>query len=60
MANEPTNAYEEDILRKYSTPGLKKNQLDYAAKRDQLNSQGMNRYPADRDKLLAELFPDGV
>lgn len=51
------NSYEENILRRYSTPGLRKNQLDRAAKKEQLNAQGMSKFPADRDKILDELYP---
>jgi hypothetical protein len=56
----PDNSYEQGIVDANSTPGLKKNQLDYAAKKEHLNGQGMTKYPVDRDKILAELYPDAV
>jgi hypothetical protein len=52
----PDNSYEESIVAANSTPGLKKNQLTYAAKKEHLNSQGMSKYPEDRDKLLAQIY----
>lgn len=51
------NRYEESVLLKHSTPGLQRNQLTRDAKREQLNAQGMSKFPADRDKLLDELYP---
>lgn len=53
------NTYEADILVKYSTPGLKKNELTRSAKKDQLNAQGMGKFPEDRDKILDQLYPKG-
>jgi hypothetical protein len=51
-----TLSYEEEILAKHSTPGLRKHELNRAAKKDHLNSQGMNKFPADRDKLLDTMY----
>lgn len=54
--SKPGNSYEESIIAANSTPGLKKNQLTYAAKKDHLNSLGMNRIPDERDALLAKIY----
>jgi hypothetical protein len=53
-------SYEEQIVAKYSTPGLKKFMLNRFAKKEQLNAQGMNKFPEDRDKILDALYPDEV
>lgn len=53
------NTYEADIVAKYSTPGLKKFELTRFAKKEQLNAQGMSKYPEDRDKILEQLYPKG-
>jgi hypothetical protein len=45
-------AIEADVLAKYSTPGLRKNQLTRRAKKE----QGMARYPADRNNILEQLY----
>lgn len=47
---------EEEILARYSTPGLRKQELDRDNKKDQLNSLGMSRFPAERDVILDQLY----
>lgn len=47
---------ESDVLARYSTPGLKKCELDRQNKKDQLNGLGMAKFPADRDKILDQLY----
>lgn len=50
--------YEQDILDRHSTPGLRKNQLDRSAKKDQLLEAYGRHYPrADIEKILSELYP---
>lgn len=50
---------EQEILDRYSTPGLRKHELDRDNKRDQLNSLGMSRLPEERDAILDQLYgPD--
>lgn len=49
---------EEEIIAKYSTPGLKKHELNRFAKKEQLNAQGMSKFPEDRDKILDALYPE--
>jgi hypothetical protein len=51
---------EEEIIAQCSTPGLKKHMLDRFAKKEQLNAQGMGKFPADRDKILDALYPEEV
>lgn len=45
---------EQDVLAKYSTPGLRSNTLTRAAKRDHLDSLKVPR--EDRDKILHQLY----
>lgn len=47
--------YEEGILARYSTPGLRRNQLDRSAKKDHLGSAGVKGPEAE--KILNELYP---
>lgn len=52
------NTQEQDILGRYSTPGLRKNQLDRSAKKDQLLGAYGRHYPRDDiDKILNQLYP---
>jgi hypothetical protein len=63
MAADKTSAapsYEEQIIAKHSTPGLKKFMLTRQAKKEQLNAQGMSRFPKERDELLDRLYPDEI
>ena len=53
--NDSDSSTEAEILARYSTPGLRRGALTRAAKKDQLN--GMKVPPADRDKILGELYP---
>jgi hypothetical protein len=48
--------YEEEILAKHSTPGLRKHELTRQGKKEQLDDQGMHKFPADRDKILDQLY----
>lgn len=50
-------SHEEDILAKYSTPGLRKGELTRAAKKEQLDAQGMGKFSEERDKILNQLYP---
>lgn len=51
------SAYEEDILARHSTPGLRKNQLDRAAKKNHLlGALGQNRRD-EIEKILADMYP---
>lgn len=52
-----TLSYEEQIVERHSTPGLKKHMLTRFAKMEQLNAQGMSKFPEDRDKILDLLYP---
>jgi len=45
---------EDDVLRNYSPPGLRKNQLNRAAKRDHLDGLKVPR--DEREKILDELY----
>jgi hypothetical protein len=45
---------EDKVLAEYSTPGLKKCELDRRAKKDQLD--GLKLLPVDRDEILEKLF----
>jgi len=45
---------EQEVLDKYSTPGLRSNTMIRAAKKDQLN--GLKLHPDDRDKILDQLY----
>jgi hypothetical protein len=45
---------ESEVLAKYVTPGLRKNTLDRAAKKDQLNA--LKIPPDDRDIILNQLY----
>lgn len=50
---------EAEILARYSTPGLRKHELDRKNKKDQLNGLGMTRLPDERDAILDQLYgPD--
>jgi hypothetical protein len=52
----PDNAYEQAIVDRYSTPGLRRNQLDRAAKRDHL--AGLKLPAHEVAKIMAELYGD--
>jgi hypothetical protein len=47
---------ETEVLAAYSSPRLRRGELDRIAKKEQLNSLGMAKYPEDRDKILDELY----
>lgn len=52
-----SNDYEEGILARHSTPGLRRNQLDRAAKKDHLFGWlGRGRHE-EVEKVLDELYP---
>lgn len=58
MADDaPTDlAHEEEILRRHSTPGLRKQELDRAAKKDHLGSLGIRGDEAS--KILDSMYPE--
>ena len=45
---------EDEVLARYSTPGLRKHELSRSAKKDHLNGLKFSR--EDRDKVLDELY----
>lgn len=47
-------SYEQEIIDRHSTPGLRRNELTRYAKKEQLDS--LNVPAADRDKILEELY----
>lgn len=49
--------YEETILLRNSTHGLRKNQLTRSAKKDQLAS--LKCVGAEAELILAQLYPEG-
>jgi len=49
--------YEEEVLAKHSTPGLKRNELDRAAKKDHLASAYKHLSREEVDKILDQLYP---
>ena len=53
-------ASEKEILDKYSTPGLKKNSLDRAAKKMSMEFDENYRHmtPAQREEFLDKHFPE--
>lgn len=52
-------SYEELILEKYSTPGLRCNQLTREAKKFQLDGLSTRRVKLDTQEILDKLYPDG-
>lgn len=48
--------YEENIIAKHNDPRLKRSEFNRQAKKDHLNSQGMAKFPEDRDKILDEMY----
>lgn len=51
------NTYEDDILARHSTPRLRRNQLDRAAKKDHLIGW-LGRGRLDEvEKVLADMYP---
>jgi hypothetical protein len=50
--------YEEEILAKHSTPGLRKHELTRLAKKDHLGS--MNIKGPEAEKILNEMYPRDV
>jgi hypothetical protein len=49
---------ETEVLAKYSTPGLRKHELDRMAKK--LHLAGIQVVGEDADKILNELYPGKV
>jgi hypothetical protein len=47
--------YEEEILARHSTPGLRKRELTRQAKKDHLDS--MNIKGEEAEKILNEIYP---
>jgi hypothetical protein len=50
--------YEEGILARHSTPGLRKRELDRIAKKDHLGSLGIKG--EDAAKILDQMYPEAV
>lgn len=50
------SSYEEDIIARHSTPGLKRNELTREAKKDHLAGQRVPK--EEQEKILAELYGD--
>lgn len=53
---------EEEILARYSTPGLRRNALTRDAKRLMMEFDGQYAHmtPADRDAFLDAMFPETI
>lgn len=58
-ASPPDNAYEESVLARYSTAGLRRNQFTRAGKKNWLDYAYPKMSRAERDKILDNLFPEG-
>jgi hypothetical protein len=48
---------EEEILRKYSTPGLRRNEMTRQAKKEQLQNPKYALRPEEIEGLLNQLYP---
>jgi hypothetical protein len=48
---------EEEILRKYSTPGLRRNEMTRQAKKEQLQNSKYALRPEEIEGLLNQLYP---
>lgn len=53
-----SNDYEESILARHSTPGLRRRELDRTAKKDHLQGfLGRSYPPEDIEKILDKIYP---
>ncbi len=52
--------YEESVVARYSTPGLRRNQLTRSAKKlmMEFDAQYSGMSPAERDQFLDQMFPE--
>jgi hypothetical protein len=48
---------EEELLRKYSTPGLRRNEMTRQAKKEQLQNPKYALRPEEINALLDQLYP---